>query len=68
MPKIFEIGNIRQIVSPFQLFLRRPARPLFTNTSVIKDPSAKDYFLVEKQKIEEMDKFIIKFQSLQNQK
>ena len=65
-PRVFEIGTKRQIVSPFQLFLRRPARPLFTNSSLIKDPSQKEYFMVEKQKIEEMDKFIIKFQSLQN--
>ena len=65
-PRIFEIGTKRQIISPFQLFLRRPARPLFTNPSLIKDPTQKEYFMVEKQKIEEMDKFIIKFQSLQN--
>ena len=34
-PRIFEIGNKRQIVSPFQLFLRRPAQPLFTYASFI---------------------------------
>ena len=65
-PRIFKLGQRAELVSPFQIFLRRPSRPLFINASLIKDPSARDYFMLEKQKIEELDIFISRFQRKQN--
>ena len=65
-PRIFRLNNKSELVSPFQIFLRRPPRPLFVNASLIKDPSARDYFMLEKEKIEELDIFISKFQRKQN--
>ena len=65
-PRIFKLGKKSELISPFQIFLRRPARPLFVNTSLIKDPSARDYFMIEKEKIEELDIFIAKIQKKQN--
>lgn len=61
-PRIFKLGKKSELISAFQIFLRRPARPLFVNTSLIKDPSAQDYFMIEKEKIEEIDIFIAKIQ------
>ena len=61
-PRVFKLDKQFKLISPFQIFLRRPARPLFINSSLIKDPTGREHFMLEKENIEALDTHIKDFQ------
>ena len=60
-PRLFQIGGKKVLVSPFQLFLRRPPPSLHVNSNLISHPTAQNYFKIETQRQKQIEKFVLDF-------